>query len=55
MTQSLTPMALWFVPLHLFQLTMRPHLPLARAMLYPAAPHFVQEVTGLGRFIMGLG
>jgi hypothetical protein len=30
MTQSLTPMVLWFVPLHLLPSTMRPHFPLAR-------------------------
>jgi hypothetical protein len=30
---------------------MRSHFPLAKAMLRPGAPHFVQDVTGLGSFI----
>jgi hypothetical protein len=32
LSQSLSPMALWFVPLHLFPLTMRPHFALASCM-----------------------
>ena len=44
-------MALWFVPLHLFPLTMRPQFPLVSCMLNPGPPQFVQDVTGLGRFM----
>jgi hypothetical protein len=41
-------------PLYLFQSTMRPHFPLARPRELPGARQFVQDVTGLGRFIKGL-
>jgi hypothetical protein len=52
--QSLSSIALWFVPLHVFLLNTRPHFRLARPMLYPGVPQSVQDVTGLGRFIKGL-
>ena len=46
-SQSLSPVALWFIPLHcLLLLTMRRQGVFARAMLYPTAPQSVQRVTG---------
>jgi hypothetical protein len=44
-------MALWFIPVHLCVLDMRPHFPLANTMLWPGVPQRVQIVTGLGRFM----
>jgi len=34
---------------------MRPHFPLAKAMLWPGAPQSVQTVTGLGSFMRWYG
>jgi hypothetical protein len=51
LAQSFLPIALWFIPVHLCVLDMRPHFPLANMMLWPGVPQRVQIVTGLGRFM----
>jgi hypothetical protein len=51
-SESLT--ALEFVPLQRSPLTVFPQRRLISVGLYPALPHFVQDVTGIGRFMEGL-
>ena len=46
-------MTLWLVPLHLFPLTKRPQFALVSSLSKPGPPQFVQDVTGLGRFMVG--
>src|ERR1700722_5983535 len=47
--QSESLIALEFVPLHRSPLTVFPHRRLIKVALYPALPHSVQDVTGIGR------
>ena len=44
-------MAIWVVPLHRFPFTVWPHLLFANCMEWPGVLQFVQDVTGLGRFM----
>jgi hypothetical protein len=51
--QSESLIALEFVPLQRSPLTVFPQRRLMRVGLYPALPHSVQDVTGIGRFMNG--
>jgi hypothetical protein len=44
LAQSLSPMAPWFVPLHLFLLTMRPHFSLAKVYVIAGRPRILYRM-----------